>query len=183
MSIFSLLGKKRLKEQHVARVFVNTVNELAETAFPSVAEFLNEAPELETCPNIKKDQIEWFLYTVFSANLFNLKFYFEAEQLNRMRILVIDEFITTIQDRDQDIVLEHINIYEDYLKGLDRQFGDLNKAMAVAIFNKYNLSKCQVDHFQKINSPNPIIVKSIEEITNNFIWNWNDFFEKYRMTA
>ena len=38
-------------------------------------------------------------------------------------------------------------------------------------------------NFQKINTPNPIIIKSIEEATKNYIWNWTDFLEKYKMVA
>ena len=44
MVLFNFIGKKKLKEQHVANVFVSTINELAEDSFPTLAEFLNEAP-------------------------------------------------------------------------------------------------------------------------------------------
>ncbi len=180
---FSLFGKKRLKEQHVAKVFVGTINELAEETFPTLSEFLNEVPELMQSPKIKPNQIEWFLYIVFSANLYNLKFHFESNQLNRMRILVIDEFIESLSGRDHDLTLEQINNYEDYISGLDRRLDDLPKAIATAIFNKYGMNDCQVDHFQKMNTPNPIIIKSIEDATKNYIWNWSDLLEKYKMVA
>ena len=180
---FSLFGKKRLKEQHVAQVFVGTINELAEETFPTLSEFLNEVPELMESPEIKPNQMEWFLYIVFSANLYNLKYHFESNQLNRMRILVIDEFIESLEGRDHDLTLEQINNYEEYISGLDRRLGDLPKAMATAIFNKYGMNDCQVDHFQKMNTPNPIIIKSIEDATQNYIWNWSDLLEKYKMVA
>lgn len=183
MALFSFIGKKKLKEQHVAKVFVNTINELAIESFPTLAEFLNDVPELESSPAIKDDQIEWFLYIVFCSNLYNLKSHFEADQLNRMRILVIDEFIESLEGRDHDQTLEHINNYEDYIGGLNRSTGELSKSMATALFNKYGLNTCQVDHFQKINTANPIIIKSIEEATKNFLWNWPDFLEKYKMVA
>lgn len=183
MALFSFIGKKKLKEQHVAKVFVSTINELATESFPTLAEFLNEVPELESSPSIKDDQIEWFLYIVFCSNLYNLKNHFEADQLNRMRILVIDEFIESLEGRDHDQTLSHINNYEDYIGGLNRSLGELSKSMATALFNKYGLNNCQVDHFQKINTANPIIIKSIEEATKNFLWNWPDFLEKYKMIA
>tara|TARA_B110000459_G_C16436071_1_gene414032 strand:+ start:107 stop:655 length:549 start_codon:yes stop_codon:yes gene_type:complete len=180
---FLLFGKKRLKEEHVANVFVSTLNELAEKSFPTLAEFLNEVPELMQSPKIKSSQIEWFLYIVFSANLYNLKFHFESNQLNRMRILVIDEFIESLEGRDHDLTLEQINNYEEYISGLDRRHDDLPKSMATALFNKYGLNDCQVYHFQKMNTPNPIIIKSIEDATKNYIWNWSDLFEKFKMVA
>lgn len=183
MALFSFVGKKKLKEQHVAKVFVSTINELAEESFPTLSDFLNEVPELESSPAITPDQIEWFLYIIFSSNLYNLKFHFEAEQLNRMRILVIDEFIESLEGRDHDLTLEHINNYEDYIAAIEKRNGDLAKSIATALFNKFGLNNCQVDHFQKMNTPNPIIIKSIEEVTKNFIWNWTDFLDKYKVVA
>lgn len=184
MSVFSLFGKKRLKEEHVAKVFVNTINDLALESFPILCDYLNEVPELKCSPKIKQDQIEWFLYIVFSANLYHMNGHFDTDQHNRMRILIIDEFIASLVDRNHDQVLEQINNYEDYIAALDRVERDgLGKIIALAIFQKYGLNECQIDHFQKMNTPNPIIIKAIAEITDNFIWNWNDILENYRLTA
>lgn len=184
MSVFSLFGKKKLKEENVAKVFVSTINGLAMESFPILKDYLNDVPELKCSPEIKESQLEWFLYIVFSANLYHLKDHFDTDQHNRMRILVIDEFIESMEDRSEDEVLSHINVYEDYIAGLDRsQSEGLGRIMALAIFQKYGLDKCQVDHFQKINQPNPIIIKAISEITENFIWNWSDLLESYRLVA
>ena len=103
--------------------------------------------------------------------------------MNRLRILIIDEFIESLEGREHDLTLEQINNYEEYILSLDVIINDLPKSMATAIFNKYGINNFQIDHFQKINTPNPIIIKSIEEITKNYIWNWPDFFEKYKMVA
>lgn len=184
MNVFSLFGKKRLKEEYVSKVFVSTINGLALESFPILRDYLNDVPELKCSPQIKKDQIEWFLYIVFSANLYNLKNYFSADQHNRMRILVIDEFIESLQGQAHDEVLGHINVYEDYIATLDRSENEgLGKIIALAIFQKYGLNECQIDHFQKMNKPNPIVIKAISEITENFIWNWDDLLENYKLTA
>ncbi len=184
MNVFSLFGKKRLKEEHVAQVFVSTINGLAEESFPVLKEYLNEVPELKCSPEIKDHQLEWFLYIVFSANLYHLKDHFDVEQHNRMRILVIDEFIASIQGRSHDQALGQINMYEDYLSGLDRSQNEgLGKIMALAIFQKYGLNECQVDHFQRMNQPNPTIIKAISEITDHFIWNWADLLGNYKLVA
>jgi Glu-tRNA(Gln) amidotransferase subunit E-like FAD-binding protein len=180
---FSIFGKKRLKEHHVAKVLVGTINELAEESFPTLAAFLNEVPELKENPKINSSQIEWFLYIVFSANLYNLKFHFESNQLNRLRILVIDEFIASLEDREHDLTLEQINNYEEYITGIDNKVEDLPKTIATVVFNKFGINNYQVDHFQKINTPNPIIIKSIEDATKNYIWNWAELLEKYKMVA
>jgi hypothetical protein len=184
MSVFSLFGKKRLKEEYVAKVFVSTINGLAMESFPILKDYLNDVPELKCSPEIEDNQLEWFLYIVFSANLYHLKDHFDTDQHNRMRILVIDEFIESLEDQSHDKVLSHINLYEDYVAGLDRsQSDDLGRIMALAIFQKYGLNKCQDDHFQNINQPNPTIIKAISEITDSFIWNWDDLLGNFKLVA
>lgn len=184
MSVFSLFGKKRLKEEHVSQVFVSTINGLAIDSFPLLCEYLNSVPELKCSPNIKDEQMEWFLYIVFSANLYNLSSSFQGDQLNRMRILIIDEFIESLTGQRHDDVLEQINLYEDYIAALDRvERDELGKIIASAIFQKYGLNEYQIDHFQKMNKPNPTIIKAMSEITDNFIWNWNDLLENYKLVA
>ncbi|MFT4899439.1 MAG: hypothetical protein ACI9U0_001236 [Flavobacteriales bacterium] len=89
----------------------------------------------------------------------------------------------SLEGRDHDLTLEQINNYEEYISGLDRRHDDLPKSMATALFNKYGLNDCQVYHFQKMNTPNPIIIKSIEDATKNYIWNWSDLFDKFKMVA
>jgi hypothetical protein len=51
------------------------------------------------------------------------------------------------------------------------------------VFYKYGLNEFQIDHFQKLNAPNPLVVKSLSEITGNFIWNWEDVLQKYKLVA
>ena len=184
MSVFSFINKKRLKEEHVSKVFVSTINELALESFPILCEYLNEVPELKCSPKIKDNQLEWFLYIVFSANLYHLKEFFTDDQHNRMRILFIDEFIESLLGKNHIDVLEQINNYEEFIASLDRSKDeDLGKIIATALFYKYGLNDCQIEHFQNLNQPNPIIIKSISEITENFIWNWSDFFENYKLVA
>ena len=179
-----MFGKKRLSEEYVSKVFVSTINGLAEDSFPILRDYLLEVPELECPPKIGENQMEWFLYIVFSANLYNLKEHFNGDQHDRMRILVIDEFISSLVGKSHDLVLDQINSYEDYLAALDRKENDgLAKIIALAIFEKYGLNNCQIEHFQKMNMPNPIIIKSMTEITENFIWNWNDILENYKLVA
>lgn len=184
MSVFSLFGKKRLSEEHIAKVFVSTINGLAIDTFPILRDYLMDVPELACPPKIKENQMEWFLYIVFSANLYNLRTAFQGDQHDRMRILIIDEFIASLEGKSEDAVLEQINNYEDYIAALDRRENDgLGKIIALAIFNKYGLNDCQVEHFQKMNMANPIIIKAMMEITENFIWNWNDILENYKLVA
>jgi len=178
-----LFGKKKLKEEKIAQVFVDTINSTALEGFPTLADYINHETEFKVRPNISPKQAEWFLYIVFAANLYNLKRYFPSEQLNRMRLLIIDEFIASLEGRHEDETLENINNYEAFIRQLKTPTDELEKVISKAVFYKYNLNQYQIEHFQKLNAPNPVVVKSLSEVTGNFIWNWEDVLQKYKLVA
>ncbi len=179
----TLFGKKKLKEEKIAQVFVDTINSTAIDGFPTLADYINHETEFKNRPNISPLQVEWFLYIVFAANLYNLKRFFPSEQLNRMRLLIIDEFIASLEGRRADETLANINNYEAFICQLKSPTDEMEKVISKAVFYKYGLNEFQIDHFQKLNAPNPLVVKSLSEITGNFIWNWEDVLQKYKLVA
>ncbi len=179
----TLFGKKKLKEEKIAQVFVDTINTTAIEGFPTIADFINHESEFTESPQISPKQVEWFLYIVFSANLYNLKKFFPSEQLNRMRLLIIDEFIASLEGRHEDQTLENINNYEAFIGQLKAPTDELEKVISKAIFYKYGLNNFQIDHFKNLNAPNPVVIKTLSEVSSNFIWNWEDVLQKYKLVA
>ena len=69
LGLLSWLSKKKLTDEQVANIFVNTSFETVEQGWPQVAEFLNTAPEFESSPNLNQEDYGRFLMIVASANL------------------------------------------------------------------------------------------------------------------
>lgn len=179
----TLFGKKKLKEEKIAQVFVNTINSTALEGFPTLAEYINDGPDFKESPKISPNQVEWFLYIVFAANLYNLKKFFPSEQLNRMRLLIIDEFIASLEGRSEEETLENINNYEAFIAQLKSPTDELEKVISKAVFYKYGLNRFQIDHFQRLNAPNPVVMKALSDVSQNFVWNWEDVLGKYKLVG
>ena len=54
--------------------------------------------------------------------------------------------------------------------------------MSKAVFFKYKLGQYQDDYFAQLNAPNPIFLKRMDSIMENYIWDWNSFFNKYKLS-
>ena len=67
--LLSWLSKKKLTDEQVATIFVNTSFETVEQGWPQIASFLNASPEFETCPELDPEDYGRFLMIVVSANL------------------------------------------------------------------------------------------------------------------
>jgi hypothetical protein len=53
--------------------------------------------------------------------------------------------------------------------------------MSKALFYKYNLNEFQTDYYKKIQAPNPLFLKRMDDIMQNFIWDWTAFLKKYKL--
>jgi len=53
--------------------------------------------------------------------------------------------------------------------------------MSKAIFYKYKLNEFQDEYFKRMQAPNPLFLKRMDEIMVNFIWNWDAFSKKFKL--
>ena len=69
LRLLSWLSRKKLTDEQVANIFVNTSFDTVEQGWPQVAAFLNAAPEFSTSPELDSEDYGKFLMIVVSANL------------------------------------------------------------------------------------------------------------------
>ena len=118
---------------------------------------------------------------IFAGNLQHMHHYFPLEQLNRMREVSIRKFV--FENHDINITEDSILHYEEYIIDLKEGMSEkeIASAMAKAIFYRCELNDFQKAHFQHLNTPNPIFLKELTEILVNFLWNWTDLLNKYKV--
>lgn len=178
--MFGLFGKKKVKVTELTPTYVSTIYEVVNEAFPEVAGYINEEKEFQRSPNVTAEENEWFLYIVYAANLVNTSNYFEKEEAE----ILVQKFsmeIIQAMGKDPEIVDGILYDYQVFIRELFQQNKSLAKSMSLAIFHKYDLNKYQKEHFQKLNTPSPMVMKELTEITELFLWNWDDYLTKYKV--
>ena len=53
--------------------------------------------------------------------------------------------------------------------------------MTRAVIYKYDLIECQDSYFRDMNVPNPIIQKALRDLMVNFIWDWDEISDNYKI--
>lgn len=177
-----LFGKKKVKVAELAPRYVNAIYEVVDAGFGEIAGYINEEKEFEKSPKLSDKENEWFLYIVYAGNLVNLDNYFDKKQADDIASVFSREIIKAM-GKDPDIAIEILGDYENFLRSLLGEPKNLVKAMSLAIFHKYDLNKYQKEHFQKLNSPSPIVMKELNEMVEFFLWNWQDYLNKYKVVA
>jgi len=174
------LIKRRLSDNQVANIFVNALFEVIDNGFKEVASLINEDPAFVQSPNIQAEQEGEFAMIVLVGNLSFLESTFEPEQANAVEKLIFEK-LAKIYEMNAEDFSKLIRDYQSFMTRKNHPSKNMIYAMSKAIFHKYELNDFQDEYFRRMQAPNPLFLKRMDEVVQNFIWDWDAFFKKYKM--
>ncbi len=178
--ISTLFGKKRITEEKLANVFINTVLEMCAEGYPLVAAELNEAPEFEESPGLSEDDDARFLLIVLTANLMEMNRALGPGVDKRMHSLAVSKFAQAT-GQDCTDVEEAVRALRDRMARLNAPSKNSVYAMGKALFLEYDLYRFQEEYFRATRSPNPIVLKRLNALFGYFMFGWAEVTEQYRI--
>jgi hypothetical protein len=181
-SMLTIFGKKKLSDERVANIFVNSLLETVEKGFPEVAGFINDSPEFVSSPHVESTDYGRFLMIVLAGNLSNLGKHFQDGQDRAIMQHSIRKF-ASVFDMENEQFARMVKDYRSFMSRVNHPSKNVLYAMSKAMFFKYELNAFQVEYFRNLNTPNPIFLKNLDEVMNNFLWDWDAFEDKYKVVA
>lgn len=174
------LIKRKLSDNQVANVFVNALLEVVDNGFKEVAALINEDPAFVASPDIQPSQDGEFALIVIVGNLSFLESTFEAEQAHRVEKLIFEK-LGKLYGMTEQKFTTLVREYQSFITRVNHPSKNMVYGMSKAIFHKYRLNDYQDDYFRRMQAPNPLFLKRMDEVVQNFIWDWDAFFKKYKM--
>jgi len=181
LKFFGISKKEKISVKDTANIFAVALNKVVNDGFPEIQNFLNKNNNLDKSPEISDEEIKWFRLIIFSGNLHLLSTKFEDAEALELRNKIIDELILFL-DEDNEISMDLFLNYETYFKDILVKQVDPIETMAVAVFDKYNINDCQSELLKRKNEPNPVLFNELRKYLSHFIWNWDEFLEKCKIT-
>ena len=178
--MFAIFGKKKIKEDVVANIFVNSILDTIDEGFPEVVGIINDSPEFITSPNVSADDIDGFTFIVIAANLSFVCSNLSHSINDRMTNLILSKFSQAF-GVDEEQFEKAIKNYQNYLNKVNHPSKNMLYAMSKGIFGKYKLNQFQDEYFKNMRSPNPMFLKRLDEAMENFVWNWEAFTQKHQI--
>jgi hypothetical protein len=172
--------RKKVSEEKVAELFVNIAFNAVDSSFEDVAALINNDLNLVERPSIAPDATDDFLMVVIAGNYRLLENYFQDGQEDRIRLLVIKR-LAVVYEVEEARMKTVIDEMLAFFQKINFPSKNLHYAMSKAVFYKYDLGKYQKEYFKNLNSPDPIFLKHIDEIMEQFIIKWDHFTEKYKI--
>jgi uncharacterized protein with PIN domain len=178
--MLSTLIKKRLSDNQVANIFVNALFEVVDKGFAEVALLINEDSAFVVSPNITPEKDNEFAMIVIVGNLSFLESTFEPEQAHAVENLIFDK-LAKVYDVQKETFISLVREYQNFMSRKNHPSKNMIYAMSKSIFHKYDLNQYQDEYFRRMQAPNPLFLKRMDEVCQSFIWDWDTFFKKYKM--
>jgi hypothetical protein len=178
--MFSTLIKRRLTDNQVANIFINAIFDSVDKGFEEVALLINEDTAFSSSPKININNNREFGLIVIVGNLSYLESNFEADQTERVEKIIFEK-LSKLYAIDVSSFKKLIKEYQSFIARVNHPSKNWIYGMSKAIFYKYKLNEFQDEYFKRMQAPNPLFLKRMDEIMVNFIWNWDAFSKKFKL--
>lgn len=175
------LIKKKLNANKLANVFVNSILEATENGFDDVRAMINEDSAFVSNPDVCNKSMDKFILVVIVGNLRFLDNYFEVTEAKEIRTQIVRKFATIYEMEEHDFE-QVIQKYDAFLSRVNHPSKNTLYGMSKAVFHKFKLNEHQESYFKNMRTPNPLFLKRMDEIMMNFLWDWDEFFKKHKMS-
>ncbi len=179
--MFSIFTKKKITEEKLANFMANSTLKLVESGFDDVIEIIENDPEFEVKPSLDSNNIDAFLLIIIAGNLKMIEGKFDTARTARL----LDKIYRKLGhhlNAEPSILRETIAKYQSWMGRINHPSKNVHYAMSKAIFFRYELNQYQTEYFKNMNTPNPISLKRLDDIVGQFIFDWSEFQENFRLT-
>jgi hypothetical protein len=172
--------KRKLSDNQVANIFINAIFDTVDNGFKEVAQLINEDVAFVNSPSIHVNDHGEFGLIVIVGNLSYLESTFDAEQAGRVEKIIFEK-LSKIYNIQEVEFTKMIREYQNFITKVNHPSKNMIYGMSKAVFYKYNLNEYQDEYFRRMQAPNPLFLKRMDEVMSNFVWNWDAFFKKYKL--
>jgi hypothetical protein len=180
--MLSTILKRKLSDNQVANIFINAIFDTVDNGFKEVAQLINEDVAFVQSPQIAENENGEFGLIVIVGNLSFLESTFDAEQAGRVEKIIFEK-LSRIYDMSDLDFSRLIRDYQSFISRVNHPSKNMIYGMSKAVFYKYKLNEYQDEYFKRMQAPNPLFLKRMDEVMGNFIWNWDAFFKRYKLNS
>ena len=174
--------KKKLSDEQLSNIFVNGVLEAIDNGFDEVVSFIKEDSVFVSPPPFSNVSDGHFTMIVLVGNIHFLGENFEPDQAVKLEELVKEKLAGAFE-MEVDDFNSYLKEYKTFISRVNHPSKNMLYGMSKAMFHKYKLNDYQDDYFKKTACPNPLFLKRMDEVMENFIWSWDEFFKRFKMVS
>lgn len=174
------LLKKKLSDNQLASIFLNGIFEMVDNSFVEVVDLINDDVAFVQSPSLSAEKNGQFTMIVVVANISSLESAFETTQANRIERIIFEQ-LGSLMGKSTAEAEEKVREYQKFMSRINHPSKNLVYAMSKSVFSKYQLNEFQDEYFKRLQAPNPLFLKRLDQMMALFLWDWDSFFKKYKI--
>lgn len=174
------LLKKKLSDNQLASIFLNGIFEMVDNSFVEVVDLINDDVAFVQSPCLSAEKNGQFTMIVVVANISSLESAFETTQANRIERIIFEQ-LGSLMGKSTAEAEEKVREYQKFMSRINHPSKNLVYAMSKSVFSKYQLNEFQDEYFKRLQAPNPLFLKRLDQMMALFLWDWDSFFKKYKI--
>ena len=173
--------RKKIDQHKLANIFVNSLIEVVENGHLDIIEMIKDDQAFVIEPEVSNKMLNQFLLIVTVGNLEFLKQSFDGYDVDAIEQEIIEKFASVFDISPQKfkVLLKKTKAYIDRHNYPSK---NILYGMSKAIFFKYELNQYQESYFKSMNTPNPLFLKRLDELLINFMWDWDVFLRRFKLS-
>lgn len=168
-----------MSDETLANVFINGIMSSTSNGFHVVADFINEDPSFVVSPSVSKDNHHEFTLILLIGNLSFLETAFEPVHASQVESIIYNK-LAKVYGMSELEFKGLVNDYRSLMHRLNAPSKNTIYGMSKVIFDKYQLYNFQDEYFRRMSVANPLFLKRLNMIVESFVWDWENFFRKYK---
>ena len=178
----TLFAKKKITKKKLAYNFVHhTLNVIDET-YSDFLDAIYYDPELKTHPQLNYEDSSEIALIVIAGNI---KYFERILSISEENEIVNEVIIQMAIIYGVEVIemRETLESYSSFISRVNHPSKNILYGISKAIFFKFNLGQHQEEYFAQLNTPNPVFLKRIDILIENYIWDWKNIFDKNKITS
>ena len=177
----SLFVKKKISHKKIAQKFVHHTLQTIDDTYSDFLDAIFYDPELTEHPTLDYKDTRKFSLIIIAGNMKFFEKILSAYEENNLCQAIIEEMSKAFETNFHEMQAE-LEKYSSFISRVNHPSKNILYGMSKAVFFKFKLGKYQEDYFAQLNTPNPIFLKRIDNLVENYIWDWKSFFDKTKIT-
>ena len=149
-------------------------------SFPVIAEIIASNPCFDQKPNFTNKNSDSLLIIVLAGNIERLSKFFDDFRDIRIRKHCIVE-LSRVFELTEEETQTLISSYQSFMHQVNMPSKNILYAMSKCFFFKYDLNPYQEDYFRNMKTPNPILLKALNDLMTRYFWDLEEYDKSFKI--
>ena len=176
----TLFVKKRITHQKLAKKFVHITLNAIDNTYTDFLDAIYNDSELISRPKLNYEDPNVLMNIIIAGNIKFFERILSSHEEKAITNAIIEQ-MSDVFEMDFRDMKDQLEKYSSFISRVNHPSKNILYGVSKAVFFKFKLGNYQEEYFAQLNTPNPVFLKKIDTLVENYLWDWETVFEKNKI--